>query len=321
MKWTAVVVVVSVFLVSVAGEPVFPQALTDLAIRPGEAIGPFRLGMTLDQAGGILGRGPDGEGTEGALRVYRWNLTGGSHTGSTAVPILSLGMGSNGTAEVVSTTSTAFTTPAGNSVGLSLNAFKQEFGAAFRGYKDGAGVRQLRFDTTGVAVSYDIRGPGQTTVRAFTVFKPASAMAEPGPVILPGAGVGPVRLGMSAEEAIRAVGRPPQQRRPGGLVWVLEDKDPFGERARLTVLFDNRGAVDIILTDATSHLTAQGSGPGISILELQAEFGAAFTSVPFVIPGQTSFLGIWYDQHGIVGLYHPADPNKRIVLLAVFKKK
>ncbi|MGH7424891.1 MAG: hypothetical protein ACREJP_01825, partial [Candidatus Methylomirabilales bacterium] len=88
MKWTAVVVVVSVFLVSVAGEPVFPQALTDLAIRPGEAIGPFRLGMTLDQAGGILGRGPDGEGTEGALRVYRWNLTGGSHTGSTAVPIL-----------------------------------------------------------------------------------------------------------------------------------------------------------------------------------------------------------------------------------------
>lgn len=45
----------------------------------------------------------------------------------------------------------------------------------------------------------------------------------------------------------------------------------------------------------------------------------AFRSQAFVIPGQTAFIGIWYDQNKIVGLYHPGDPNKRIQLVAVYK--
>ncbi len=319
MRWTAVFIV-AVVLVSLAGEAAFPQAFDERAIRPGEGIGPLRLGMTMDQAAGLLGRRPDGESVEGALRVYRWNLEGGSHTGLSSVPVLSISVGADGTAEAVSTSSTAFNTPGGSGVGLSLAAFKQELGSAYRGYKDGAGNRYLRFDTAGLAVAYEIRGPGLTTVRSLTVFRPATAMPGPAPAILPGVGVGPVRLGMSAGEAIRAMGRPPQDRRPGRLVWVLEDKDPFGHDAWLSVLFDNRGAVDFIITDAVGHQTAQGNTPGTSIVELQAEFGGSFLSRALVIHGQTSFMGIWYDQHGIIGLYHPADPNKRIQLIAVYKR-
>lgn len=320
MKWAAIGMTVLVSLVSLAGQPAFPQTFDEMAIRPGEGIGPVRLGMTLEQAAAVLGRAPDGESTDGSLKVYRWNLQGGGHNGLTAVPALSLSVAAGGSAEAVSTTSTAFTTPGGSAVGLSLTSFKEEFGAAYRGYKDGTGRRHLRFDTAGIAVTYDIRGPGQTTVHALTVFKPAAAMPGPAPMILAGVGVGPVRLGMSADDVVRAMGRGPQGRGNRVLVWVLEDKDPFGDRAWLSVFFDNRGVVDFIVTDAVVHATPQGNTPGTSMLDLQAEFGVAFRSQPFVIPGETSFMGIWYDQYGIIGLYHPADPNKRIQLIAVYKR-
>jgi hypothetical protein len=85
-------------------------------------------------------------------------------------------------------------------------------------------------------------------------------------------------------------------------------------------VLDNNGALGFIYTDALSYHTAQGNAPGIGILELQAEFGAAFLSRPLIIPGQTAFMGIWYDPQGIVRLYHPADSNKRILLIAVYKR-
>jgi hypothetical protein len=121
---------------------------------------------------------------------------------------------------------------------------------------------------------------------------------------------------MSAVEAIRAMGRPPQLRRPDVLIWVLGEKDTSGDNAWLWASLDNNGALGFIYSDALSYHTAQGIG----ILELQAEFGAAFLSRPLVIPGQTAFMGIWYDPQGIVGLYHPADSNKRILLIAVYKR-
>ncbi|MBI3975565.1 MAG: hypothetical protein HY334_04155 [Armatimonadetes bacterium] len=118
MKWAAVLVV---FLVLLAGEPAFPQAFDEIAIRPGEGIGPFRLGMTVDQVGAVLGRRPDGEATDGNMKFYRWNLEGGAHTGISSVPVLTIGVGADGTAEALSTTSTAFATAGGSGVGLSLN--------------------------------------------------------------------------------------------------------------------------------------------------------------------------------------------------------
>jgi len=320
MRWTAVFVVLSVVLVSLAGKPAFPQAFDEKAVRPGEGIGPLRLGMTVDQVGALLGRPPDGESTEGSARVYRWNLDGGAHSGISSVPVLSITVGADGTAEAVSTTSTAFATPGGSGVGLSLRAFKEELGSTYRGYTDSAGARHLRFDTAGLDLTYDIRGAGLTTVRALNVFKPAAAMPGPAPSILPGVGIGPVRLGMSADEAIRAMGRPPHLRRPDVLIWVLDEKDTFGDNAWLWASLDNNGALGFIYTDALSYRTAQGNAPGIGILELQAEFGAAFLSRALVIPGQTAFMGIWYDPQGIVGLYHPADSNKRILLIAVYKR-
>ncbi len=320
MRWTAVFVVLSVILVPLTGQPAFSQAFDEKAVRPGEAIGPLRLGMTVDQVGALLGRRPDGESTEGSLRVYRWNLDGSAHSGASAVPVLSFTIGADGTAEAVSTSSSAFATPGGSGVGMSLKAFKEELGPAYRGYKDGAGVRHLRFDTVGVDLAYDIRGAGLTTVRSISVFKPAAAMPAPGPTILPGVGIGPLRLGMSADEAIRAVGRSPQARRGDMLIWVLDERDVFGNNAWLWAWLDNKGAVDFIYTDAVSHRTAQGNAPGTGILELQAEFGAAFLSRPLVIPGQTAFMGIWYEAQGVVGLYHPGDADKRILFIAVFKR-
>ncbi|MGH2627110.1 MAG: hypothetical protein ACRDHY_10715, partial [Anaerolineales bacterium] len=170
-------------------------------------------------------------------------------------------------ADGVSTSSSAFATPGGSGVGMSLKAFKDELGSAYRGYKDSTGVRHLRFDTVGVDLSYDIRGAGLTTVRSLSVFKPAAAMPAPAPTILPGVGIGPLRLGMSAEEAIRAVGRSPQARRADMLIWVLDEKDVFGANAWLWAWLDNKGAVDFIYTDALSHQTAQGNAPGTGILE------------------------------------------------------
>lgn len=319
MRGTAVFAVVLLLLMSLGGQPAFSQAFDEKGVRPGDSIGPLRLGMTVDQVGALLGRRPDGESTDGSLRTYRWNLDGGVHSGMSSVPVLSISVGADGTAEAISTTSTAFATPGGSGVGMSLKGFKDEFGAAYRGYKDSTGGRHLRFDTVGVDLTYDIRGAGLTTVRSLTVFKAVAAMPGPAPTILPGVGIGPIRLGMSADEATRAMGRSPQVRR-NLLIWVLDEKNPFGENAWLWASLDDRGAVWFIYTDALAYQTAQGNAPGISILELQAEFGASFLSRPLVIPGQTAFMGIWYDSQGVAGLYHPADSNKRILLIAVYKR-
>ena len=67
------VLLVALLVLAVSG-PAFSQAFDDSAIRPGEAIGPFRLGATYDQVAGVFGRRADGEATEGNLKVYRWNL-------------------------------------------------------------------------------------------------------------------------------------------------------------------------------------------------------------------------------------------------------
>ena len=198
-----VAIVLAALLVLAVSGPAFPQAFDDSAIRPGEGIGPVRLGITSDQVAGVLGRRADGEAAEGNLKVQRWTLQGAGHSGGAAGPLLAVGVNGDNTVEWITTTSTGFAAPGGSGVGFSLNAFKEEFRAPYRGYQDGAGVRHLRFDTTGIAVTYDIRAAGLTTVKSVTVFKPAAAMPGPDPAIVPGQSVGAVRLGMAADEAIR----------------------------------------------------------------------------------------------------------------------
>lgn len=321
MKRIAVVLVALVVLA--ASGPAFSQAFDNNAIRPGEAIGPFRLGATVDQIAGVFGRQADAEATEGALKVFRWNLQGPSHGGTSAAPVLSVGINGDNVAEMLSTTSTGFATPGGATVGLSLNAFKEELRAPYRGYKDSVGVRHVRFDTAGLAVTYDIRGAGATTVKSITVFKPTAEMPGPPPSILPGVGIGPVRLGMAADEAIRALGQAPWRRMPvssGGevLIFILTDKDTFGDNAWMTVWVRPPAGTYLITTDAVKHQTAQGNAPGIGILELQAEFGVAFRSLPLAL-GDFPFMGIWYEQYGIAGYYYPGDGAKRILWIGVFK--
>lgn len=313
-----------VLLLILASAPAFSQSFDDLSIRPGVGIGPVRVGMTLDQVTALLGRRYDAEGTEGDLKVYRWNLQGSQHTGVTAVPVLTVGVGASNTVETVGTTSTAFTMARGAGLGFSISTFKEDLQAPSRGFKDTAGVRHLYFDTAGIAVTYDIRAAGLTTTKSLMVFKAASAMPGPPPAILPGEGIGPVRLGMSTDDVIRSMGRAPseRQRLSNGddfLLWVTSDKDPFGHEAWLVVYVDPREGVDFISTDSVTHRTSQGNTPGTSILELQAEFGARFLTQTLAISG-TAFLGIWYDQHGITGLYLPIDSEKRIIRIAVFKK-
>ncbi len=321
MKRIAVVLVALVVL-AVSG-PAFSQAFDNSAIRPGEAIGPFRLGATYDQVAGVFGRQADAEAIEGTLKVFRWNLQGPAHGGTSAAPVLSVGINGDNVAEMLSTTSTGFAMPGGATVGLGLNAFKEELRAPYRGYKDSAGVRHLRFDTAGLAVTYDIRGAGMTTVKSITVFKPAAEMPGPLPSILPGVGIGPVRLGMSTDETIRAMGQAPWRRMPvssGGevLIFVLSDKDAFGGNAWVTVWVRPPAGVTLITTDAVKHQTAQGNAPGVGILELQAEYGVAFRSLPLAV-GDFPLMGIWYDQYGIAGYYYPGDGAKRILWIGVFK--
>src|SRR3972149_5631832 len=153
------VLLVTLLVLAVSG-PAFSQAFDDSAIRPGEAIGPFRLGTTYDQVAGVFGRRADGEATEGNLKVYRWNLQGGGHSGTATAPALSVSVNGDNAVEMITTTSTGFATPGGSSVGLSLNAFKEEVRTPYRGYKDSAGVRHLRFDTAGVGGGHATPGGG-----------------------------------------------------------------------------------------------------------------------------------------------------------------
>jgi len=317
------VLLVALLVLAVSG-PAFSQAFDDSAIRPGEAIGPFRLGATYDQVAGVFGRRADGEATEGNLKVYRWNLQGAGHSGTATAPALSVSVNGDNAVEMITTTSTGFATPGGSSVGLSLNAFKEEVRTPYRGYKDSAGVRHLRFDTAGLAVTYDIRGAGMTTVKSIAVFKPAAAMPGPAPAITPGVGIGAARLGMSTDEVIRAMGQAPARRGRAAdgrelLIFVLPEKDMFGDNAWVTVYVDRAGAY-LITTDAVNHFTAQGNNPGNGILELQAEFGVAFRSEALLTPWPWPLMGIWYEQHGIAGFYFPPDGEKRILWIGVYRR-
>src|SRR3989304_934820 len=198
------VLLVALLVLAVSG-PAFSQAFDDSAIRPGEAIGPFRLGATYDQVTGVFGRRAGGEGTRG----------------------------------------------------------------------DPKGARG---DT----------GGGGATVKPIAVFNPAAAMPGPAPAITPGVGIGAARLGMSTDEVIRAMGQAPGRRGRAAdgrelLIFVLPEKDMFGDNAWVTVYVDRAGAY-LITTDSVNHFTAQGNNPGSGILELQAEFGGAFRREELLTP-------------------------------------
>src|SRR3972149_4232845 len=202
------VLLVALLVLAVSG-PAFSQAFDDSAIRPGEAIGPFRLGATYDQVAGVFGRRADGEATEGNLKVYRWNLQGAGHSGTATAPALSVSVNGDNAVEMITT--------------------------------------------------------------------PAAARPGRAPAIPPGVGIGAARLGMSADEIIRAMGHAPARRGRAAdgrelLIFVLPEKDMFGDNAWVTVYVDRAGAY-LITTDAGNPFTAQGNNPGHGILELQAEFG------------------------------------------------
>src|SRR3989304_3978511 len=129
------VLLVALLVLAVSG-PAFSQAFDDSAIRPGEAIGPFRLGATYDQVTGVFGRRADGEATEGNLKVYRWNLQGAGHSETATAPVLSISVNGDNAVEMITTTSTGFATPGGSSGGLSLTASKEEGRRASRGKRE-----------------------------------------------------------------------------------------------------------------------------------------------------------------------------------------
>ncbi len=308
------------FLLLLASVPAYSQSFTDRTIRPGDSIGSVRLGMTLDDVIGILGRPADTEATEEALKFYRWNLEGDTVAPGGA-SALAIALNGTNAVEQVTTSSPNFTMIGGAGPGISLEGFKRDLHAPYRGVKDGQGVRHVRFDTEGLDVAYEIRGPGVTTVTAVSVFKPAAAMPST-PAILPGEAIGPVRLGMTVDEAIGAMGRPPQKREKSrgmeALLWVLSDKDPLGDAAMLMVLTQPSGRVGAILTDAVGHTTAQGNGPGTSLLEFQAEFGPAFRSQ--TANDSDLSVAVSYPQHGIIGFYPASDPQKRILIIAIIAR-
>jgi len=70
-----VAIVLAALLVLAVSGPAFPQAFDDSAIRPGEGIGPVRLGITSDQVAGVLGRRADGEAAEGNLKALPGKLS------------------------------------------------------------------------------------------------------------------------------------------------------------------------------------------------------------------------------------------------------
>ncbi len=117
-----------VFLLLLASVPAHSQSFTDRTIRPGDSIGSVRLGMTLDDVVGVLGRPADAEATEEPLKVYRWNLEGDTAAPGGA-PALAIALNGTNAVEQVTTSSPTFTMPGGAGPGISLEAFKREIEA------------------------------------------------------------------------------------------------------------------------------------------------------------------------------------------------
>jgi hypothetical protein len=99
--------------------------------------------------------------------------------------------------------------------------------------------------------------------------------------VLPGDRVGPIWLGMSLTDAIRAMGRPydDTERLPGrtSYVWDLDSRHYQGLAGRLPFIMawidDRELAISTIIVTATQFVTRGGNGVGNTVYAFVREFG------------------------------------------------
>ncbi|MBI3975808.1 MAG: trypsin-like peptidase domain-containing protein [Armatimonadetes bacterium] len=124
----------------------------DRLLSPGEGVGPVKLGMSLDDVIAVMGRRYDQTGTEasrGPETYYRWDFPELSGAVWVYVPA--------GARAVtwINTSIPSMRTSAGNSVGVSVDTFKVEFGSAYVTGQTPSGSPTLTWPSLGIAIVLD----------------------------------------------------------------------------------------------------------------------------------------------------------------------
>lgn len=124
----------------------------DRLIRPGESVGPVRLGMSLDDVIALFGRRYDQTGSEtsrGPETAYRWDFP--DLSGAIWVYTASGGR----TVTWIDTSISSLSTSAGNSMGSSVEAFRLEFGPGYATGQTANGSPTLTWRALGIWVVLD----------------------------------------------------------------------------------------------------------------------------------------------------------------------
>ena len=124
----------------------------DRLIRPGEGLGPIRLGVSLDDVVGVLGRRHDQTGLardRGSETYHRWDFP--ELSGAIWVYVSPQSRTITG----IETSIPSLRTTAGNSVGSSAEAFKLEFGAGYVLGQTSEGLPTLAWKGLGVWIVLD----------------------------------------------------------------------------------------------------------------------------------------------------------------------
>jgi hypothetical protein len=95
------------------------------------------------------------------------------------------------------------------------------------------------------------------------------AVAAPTGRIVPGERIGPLRLGMSITDAVKALGEP-TERREGDQVWVGWPREGLG------VWLKSGRIVTIMLRGNRAYRTAEGVGIGTDREQVLAVYGGAY---------------------------------------------
>jgi len=249
------------------------------AIRPGEAIGPLKLGARVDEIARAFGRTFTTSGLQGCGGRYQWTYQEGDPVLSAGedaaiwTPVISGRPSERAGAITIEGEKGQFTTAGGVGLGSRSQEVTAELGPPSAERQEGDGT-YLVYENIGI--QFLTQGE---VVRAVTVYWPRLKSLD----VRPFGGIGPVTLGMEAPRAATAMGRPSDVITAlGRQAWALP-APPTASRtgcgSSLAIRIGSTGKVRDVFTTAAGFRTPGGVQIGDSIEGLVKELGAGRASL------------------------------------------